>query len=221
MEAFGGFHTLQYDQTASFSSPLAFGAQVRWHRVRGICISSASQASVDLKVCFAVVDWQFAQSVYGWAGLQFQAWARGTLKNTSPSPQRIVLFTDQVLEFWINDQHIFGGDFYAFRRAPLVVTLDPGDNTINIRLIRDVRAMGAIQPPDIVTTLRAVPVAPDLSVAERTTVVSDLVGNRLPSPFASFVVRNQSDAWIVLGECLPAEVSVSPAFAVSSLNVSG
>lgn len=37
---------------------------------------------------------------------------------------------DHVIEFWIDDQSYFGGDLYAFRKAPLVLDLSPGEHKI-------------------------------------------------------------------------------------------
>lgn len=84
----------------------------------------------DLTVDFAGIDWPFLQSVYGWAALQYQAWTRGRLVVESESSRKIVLQMNHVLEFWIDDRSYFGGDFYAFRKAPLVLDLSPGEHKI-------------------------------------------------------------------------------------------
>ncbi|KAL9097818.1 MAG: hypothetical protein Q9165_000144 [Trypethelium subeluteriae] len=91
---------------------------------------------------FPDIDWKFQQAVFGWAALQYQAWARGEIKVRTKTRQTVALYTDKVLEFWVDDEHFFGGDYYGFRRSPVVLHLDPGTHQLDVRLIRDVRAMG-------------------------------------------------------------------------------
>ena len=102
-----------------------------WSSLRADELRTVSTSTIcDLTVSFPGIDWPFLQSVYGWAALQYQAWARGRLVVESEKPQKIVLHTDHVLEFWIDDRSYFGGDFYAFRNAPLVLDLFPGEHKI-------------------------------------------------------------------------------------------
>ena len=95
-----------------------------------------------INVAFPDVDWKSQQSVFGWAALQYQAWARGTIEVYAEAKQTIALYSEQVLEFWLDEEPFFGGDFYGLRRSPLVLHLDPGPHRLDIRLIRDLRAMG-------------------------------------------------------------------------------
>src|SRR5882672_7254041 len=135
LESLGGFHALQFKGSDRFASSLAVNAGVGWSPVATEPAASAMRASLQLDVNFPEIDWPFAQSVYGWAALQYQAWARGYIVNHRSTTRRVTLYTDHILELWINDDHFFGGDFYAFRRAPIVLTLDPGKNVVDIRLL--------------------------------------------------------------------------------------
>lgn len=144
------------------------------------------------------MDWDFDQKIYGWSALQLQAWARGELVNLAPSSQRIVLYTDAVLELWIGDQHLFGGDFYGFRKAPAVIDVPPGVTVVNVRLLRDVRSMGGTLPPELHALLRADIVHDAVEVAQDSMTIADVVDHRLTSPYASITVRNQGDHWIAI-----------------------
>jgi hypothetical protein len=86
-------------------------------------MSDATSANASLSVAYSNVDWDFLKVVYGWAAVQYQAWARGELHVGGNETQHLVLHTDTILEFWVDDQHYFGGDFYTYRKAPPVLHL--------------------------------------------------------------------------------------------------
>ncbi len=161
-----------------------------------------------LTIGFPGVDWPFLQSVYGWSALQYQAWARGSMTIRPGSPQSILLYTDNVLEFWVNEQHFFGGDFYAYRNAPLVLHLVPGAHKLDIRLLRDARLMGVNGDPKVSITLKAEGSDARLATMAEKILVSDAVNGILGSPFASMTIRNDGmDAVQILGV---ASTSVCP-----------
>lgn len=153
---------------------------------------------VELNIAFPVVDWAFQQSVYGWAAFQYQAFARGSITVTGHFSCRVALYTDHVLEFAVNDEPSFGGDFYGFRRAPLIVDLVPGKNKIELRLIRDVRSMGGVGPPSIPVRLGAQLCTAVLKVVEESAVLPDVINTKLITPYGSIIVRNETKEWIKL-----------------------
>ncbi|KAI9689335.1 MAG: hypothetical protein M1822_009986 [Bathelium mastoideum] len=141
LEYHGGFRSLEFDPEARFSSSLSPNGSVFWTNVNAE-FSRNQRAKTTISVAFPNVDWKFEQSVFGWAALQYQAWARGAIEVNAETRQTVALYTDRVLEFWIDGELFFGGDFYGLRRSPLVLHLDPGSHQLDIRLVRDVRAMG-------------------------------------------------------------------------------
>ena len=161
---------------------------------------SATTVEGALSVDFPKVDWPSLQSVYGWAALQYQAWARGYLNIATDSPQSILLFTDHLLEFFVDDTHYFGGDFYAYRRAPLVLHLKPGIHKLDIRLIQDVRAMGGIGEPKVNVKLKVEIANGGLAIVEQKLLISDMVNEKLASPFASVPIRNEGLDWVSIKE---------------------
>ena len=188
----GGIRAHPYNHATNYPSSLAPGGRVSWstHQLESSS-SRGDSAEASLMVNFPNIDWPFLQSVYGWAALQYQAWARGHLKIAANSTQSILLYTDNILEFWVDDEHYFGGDFYAYRRAPLVLQLDPGSHNVDIRLIRDVRVMGGIGEPKILIKLKAeISNGKQLLMGPKA-LIPDITNGVLVSPFASVPVCNQ------------------------------
>ncbi|KAL8712818.1 MAG: hypothetical protein Q9220_003026 [cf. Caloplaca sp. 1 TL-2023] len=182
LEYHGGFRSLSYDTSASYPSSLATTGAVGWSTCKSdIPHISSKYTAAKLLVKFENTDWKFLQSVYGWAALQYQAWARDVITVHGEVAQTVTLYTDQVLEFWIDDDPYFGGDFYAFRRAPLVVRLDPGDHRLDVRIIRDARAMGSIGEPTVNIQLEAQISEGGLNIVENSMILPDVVEGKLVS----------------------------------------
>ena len=188
----GGHRSPAYSHETKYPSSLAPSGQVSWstHRLESLSCSRGS-AEASLIVDFPNIDWPFLQSVYGWAALQYQAWARGYLTISSSSTHSILLYTDNVLEFWVDDDHYFGGDYYNYRRVPLVLHLDSGSHNIDIRLIRDLRVMGGTGEPKAPITLRAESSDGSLALMGQKAIIPDITNGVLASPFASLPVCNQ------------------------------
>ncbi|KAI9877754.1 MAG: hypothetical protein M1830_002919 [Pleopsidium flavum] len=214
LEDQGGFRALEYDAHAEFRSSLPSNGTVRWSRFQSKEVDSIGNASkASLTVSFPAVDWSFLQSVYGWAALQFQAWARGTITINADQTNSIVLYVDNVLEFWVDGKSYFGGDFYSYRRAPLILHLEPGHHRLDVRLIRDVRAMGGTGEPNIQVRIEAHVSSGGLTVVDDKLLFPDIVDGKLSSTLASVPVRNEGSRWI---QVLSVE-SVDDLFFVSML----
>ena len=145
LEQYGGFRNLTYDDHARYPSSLPFNATVSWSNIAAkISDPYAHRAAADISVDYPSIDWRLLQEVYGWAALQWQGWARGEIVVQRDDPAVVSLRLSNVLEYWIDDVQYFGGDFYGFHRASTILSLEPGIHKIDIRLVRDVRAMGGI-----------------------------------------------------------------------------
>ena len=204
LDFFGGFRKLEYEKHARYRSSIGTNGTVKWFLLEADAIEiNTSGASASLNLNFPQVSWATLQSVYGWAALQYQAWARGEIFVSADRAQTVIIYTDHVLEFWIDDSHYFGGDFYAFRRAPLVIILEPGSHRIDLRLVRDVRAMGGVGEPSINAKLDARLASGPLELAKDGILMADVVNGTLASEWASVIVRNSDSRAIeILGiEC--------------------
>ena len=157
--------------------------------------TSACRDCARIKVQFPEIDWASIQSVFGWSALQYQGWARGEVVVKGDGKHTVVLYTDNILEFWLDNVLHFGGDVYAFRKAPLVVHLDPGSHRIDLRLIRDLRAMGGIGRPEIDVEVEAQLSSDVLHVQVDKILLPELVNGRLTSKYASIPVRNNGQSW--------------------------
>ena len=188
----GGFRAPAYENEKQYLSSLAPDGRVSWstHQLESSS-SSGGVVEASIIIGFPNVDWPFLQSVYGWAALQYQAWARGHLIIAANSTQSILFYADNVLELWVDDDHYFGGDYYAYRRAPLVLHLNPGSHNIDIRLIRDVRVMGGVGEPKISIKLKAESSNGSLALLEHKALMPDIINGVLASSFASVPVCNQ------------------------------
>jgi len=194
LEYFGGFRNLTYDPKTTFRSSLPTNGTATWSTITDTSITAdSSSCSSSLKVSYANVDWAFLKEIYGWAAVQYQAWARGELDIGGKETQHIVLHTAGILEYWIDDEHYFGGDYYGFQRAPPVLHLEPGTHRIDLRLVRDVRAFGGILEPIIDVVLHVQQVSGDLELAKPGILMSDVIDGRLASPLASIAVRNTGE----------------------------
>ncbi|KAF2755095.1 hypothetical protein EJ05DRAFT_519810 [Pseudovirgaria hyperparasitica] len=191
LELYGGFRNISFNPESTFLSSLPLDGVARWSTLEAEHVQSNAQSSrVDLVVSFPGVQWDFLRTVYGWAAVQFQGWARGHITVTGVAAQSFVLYTDSVLEFWVDNEHFFGGDFYGFRKAPPVLWLEPGRHRLDVRLVRDVRAFGGIGEPIMAITLQIDKASGYLELGSNGIQISDLVGNTLAASIASITVRN-------------------------------
>lgn len=208
LEYLGGFRSLHYDPNLRYHSSLTSDGMVSWtSQQTNLSKSNPDVAIADLIVGFPEVDWDFMRSIYGWAAIQYQAWARGNLFVDADSPQTLLLYSDNVLEFWVDDQLHFGGDFYGYRIAPLVLHLEPGYHKVDVRLVRDVRAMGGIGEPSLCVRMEAqkanggVVVVGDL-------LLPDLVDGKLASHVGSVTIRSEENEWIEVWDIQSIDVSI-------------
>jgi hypothetical protein len=181
---------LKYDANAKFPSSLAPNATVSWSTTTARQSCDTSSAQIGLSIAFPDIDLDFLQRIYGWAALQYQGWARGFLHVKGEQPRTLTLATDNLLEFYLDGVHHFGGDYYAFRRAPIVLHLEPGDHIIDLRFIRDVRAMGGVGSPTIDIQLEATCSTKGLHIAADKALMPDMVTGHLASMLGSVQVRN-------------------------------
>lgn len=156
---------------------------------------------------YSNVDWEFLKSIYGWAAVQYQAWVRGELFVPGNTSQQVILHTDSILEYWIDDKHYFGGDFYSFRKAPPVLTLQPGAHRIDLRLVRDVRAFGGILEPSIDVVIEVKQASGTLEPSKPGILMADVVDGKLASRFGSVYLRNSGVEDIQIVRIRPSNTS--------------
>ncbi|KAK6399035.1 hypothetical protein LTR65_000593 [Meristemomyces frigidus] len=196
LELQGGFRALEYDDNASFKSSLASNGIVSWSSFTAKVSDPQTQyASAELSVSFPQVDWRSLQDVYGWAALQWQGWARSEIYVQSEGTKTLALNVEGILEYRIDDHHYFGGDFYSFGRAAVTLRLEPGVHRIDVRLVRDVRAMSGVGEPSVDITFKLEESYGTLVPAMPNVLVSDIVGDdngTLASPYASITFRNDA-----------------------------
>ncbi|KAI2361561.1 hypothetical protein LOY93_006091 [Ophidiomyces ophidiicola] len=186
LETRGGFRALRYDPEETFPSAIGKGGLCHWsksHAKELVASDECTKATLDLE--FPKIDWSFIRSVYGWSGLQHQAWARGILTVSGPDPVTAAVYGDGVIELRIDGELYFGGDFYSYRRAPLILELSQGDHTIELRLVYDIRSQGESDVPQIKVTLECTSIPQRLNVFPDSFLIADVVDGKLASPYGS------------------------------------
>jgi predicted esterase len=202
LEQYGGFRNLTYDDHAQYPSSLPFNATVSWSNITAKLNDPYSHlATADISVDYPNIDWRLLQEVYGWAALQWQGWARGEIIVQREDPAVISLEVTNILEYWIDDVQYFGGDFYGFHRAPAILHLEPGIHKFDIRLVRDVRAVGGITDnPSIDVKIEISDFIGDLLMGSEIMIADRLddEAGLLASEIASVVLQNaiHEEIWI-------------------------
>lgn len=186
-------------------------------------LHSSTTANASLSISYSNVDWSFLRAIYGWSSVQYQAWARGELTVGGKEIQSVILHTDAVLEYWVNDKHYFGGDYYGFRNAPPVLHLEPGHHRIDLRLARDVRAFGGIIEPTIDVVVNVAQVSGSLDLASPGILMSDVIDGKLATPHGSVTLRNSGTHDIeILGiQAVNVSTNVSALFPLVKLDLGG
>jgi hypothetical protein len=115
LETTGGFHILHFNEKNAFRSPLGSNGAVSGQKVASKPTKTHASSSFELTVR-SELDYP---SFGVWFVLQYQGWIRDNLEVRGASLRRVVLFPDNVFEIWVNNEHVFGGD-YTFRRPPIV-----------------------------------------------------------------------------------------------------
>ena len=202
LEQYGGFRNLTFDDHSRFPSSLPFNATTSWSNVTAkLGAPDEHLASAELSVQYGDVDWALLQQVYGWAALQWQGWARGEIVVQSEGPVTLALHSMNILELWVDDGQHFGGDFYGFGRAPVVLYLNSGAHRLDVRLVRDVRSMGGItKNPTVDVKLELQASHGDLQQSGEV-LISDRIeesAGLLAGNLGSVVLRNnrREDIWI-------------------------
>ncbi|WEW56329.1 hypothetical protein PRK78_001772 [Emydomyces testavorans] len=191
LEAHGGFRTMDYDPEATFPSALGEGGVCRWTTILAsdpIAVDGSAKAT--LQFGFPEINWSFLRSVYGWSGLQYQAWARGNVTVSGSSPVTTAIYADGILEFRIDGELYFGGDFYSYRRAPLMLELDTGIHTVELRLFYDIRALGGSAEPRINSSIEFKQISRQLHIDPTSILTADVVEGKLASSYATVNVQN-------------------------------
>ncbi|GAO46412.1 alpha/beta-hydrolase [Saitoella complicata NRRL Y-17804] len=189
----GGFHNLTYDSFDTFPSSL--NGTVGWRTFEAeVTEESGEGAQAKVEVVYEDIDWDGLTSAYGWAALQFSFWIRGTIHIEEEGRYRIHALN--VGEIWIDGKLYDGGDWYAYRRAPLILTLSPGEHRVEIRAINEIRIFGGRIPPKVEDVISVQRVAGGVVVEERGIVTPDVVEGRSAGEWVSVGVRNEGEEWV-------------------------
>ena len=212
LEYYGGFRSLDFSHHETFPSSLGSSGVVKWKRLSSSkTVRKSNSVTNDLVITWPEIEWEALKAIYGWAVLQYQAWIRGKLTLQAQDRTTVLLFVDHALELWLDGVSYFGGDFYGFRRTPLVLWLEPGEHRLDIRVVRDVRAMGGLGDPCFPMAITADISTVQLFVGTDTILIPELVeGHGFAGRAGSIPLRNQIDEWIEILSIETQEVRATP-----------
>lgn len=198
LEYYGGFRSLEFHEDAAYPSSLGLNGVVKWKRLKASTCTPVGESVIsNVTVAWPEVKWEYQRLVYGWASLQYQAWIRGTLTLHARDTKAIMLSVKNVLEYRLDGCSFFGGDFYGFNRAPVMMSLDPGEHRLDIRLVRDVRAMGGIGDPNISIIVEVKPSTDELYIETGKILVPEIIdGHSLAGQVGSVPIVNQMQDWV-------------------------
>lgn len=122
------------------------------------------------------------------------------------------------MEYIIDNDRSFGGDLFSFKRAPVVLHLEPGQHTLCIRLVRDVRALGATGAmPSVDVALVFQPVEEkQLLINDGAIIVPDVAHGKLAGAYASVPITNCCEDEITVTNVMSASVGLHQALGESS-----
>ena len=153
-----------------------------------------------LQISAPGIDFDALRSIYGWSSIQHQTWIRGELTLTAHQATAVSLTLDHVLEFWLDGRSYFGGDFYGYGRAPLIIVMNPGRYCLDVRALRDVRAMGGVGSVDFPIRIQAHISKDDvLFVDIGKVLLPEIVEGRAPAGLVGAIpVQNHCNQWLEL-----------------------
>lgn len=201
---YGGFQNLAHSTAPLFKSSLTTNGTVGWSTAQFKPTFSPGHGTMTISFNSSVVDWEFLRSIYGWSGIQYQAWARGALvvcpahKNV-PDAISVTLHISPTVEYFVNKKPYFGGDMFSYKRSPSVLHLKPGvPHTLDIRITHDIRAFGGAMPPALEIAIEADLATGGLLVEAERAIVPDVVGGKLAGKgWVSIPVRNERAAGLI------------------------
>ncbi|OZJ04129.1 hypothetical protein BZG36_02819 [Bifiguratus adelaidae] len=192
LEAYGGFHSLTYDEHDRYSSEFGPNGTIGWRRVY---MTNDHYATVE----YPEIDWAFVTEPSGWPAIQHQTWARATLSISRPTV--LVIQAYPVAMFSIDDKR-YSGDVYSYNTTRHVVRLSPGPHTISVRMVHETRIFGAKIPPRPGFGFWWEAMADDGSDIVRIlpsgTIIPNIVNGQLGGPLGRVTVLNtgKKDIWV-------------------------
>src|SRR5439155_11002301 len=105
-------------------------------------------------------------------------------------------------DFYIDGERLFG-DWYGYKSSWHVMYLEPGEHTINVRIVNEIRIFGGRLPPNVNfhCILRRLNILSDFGVKllDNTIVVPDLVNGNLTGEYMSIALLNTlENSWIIV-----------------------
>ncbi|KYR01215.1 hypothetical protein DLAC_02333 [Tieghemostelium lacteum] len=187
LEAYGGIFNIRIGDNSTYPSELGTGGRVGWTQVQ---TSAPGQFSITFD---DQIDWSFYQQVFGWTIWLYYGYAIGQFEITSPNSY--IIDCTGIRTYYIKSMQsgqIFElqGDFYGYGVGQQVIELPVGQYQIFYRIQSSVR----LNQSPVASFQCTMETAWDqLMVLPSETIMSDIVGGLLASPYASVTIINVSE----------------------------
>ena len=214
LEAYGGFRQLRFNSSQSFPSSLNRSVSFGKLTAQSTTIKNG-MTSRKIPVSFPAVDWTSVEKAFGWSGLQFQAWIRGTIHIGDGG--RYGIWIGNAVEFYLDGTYYDVGNLYdmdvtQFSRGGLFLDMAAGDHILEVRVVNDIRAFGGQLPPKVEVQVALRKVKDDLVVADYNShggwIVPTVINMTrkdsgrgdacIAGEWASLSLRNEGGEWIVI-----------------------
>ncbi|KAH6585596.1 hypothetical protein BASA50_001204 [Batrachochytrium salamandrivorans] len=187
LSAYGGFESLQYDESDKYPSELADSGWITWKRV-----STNADGSVG-PVEYPTVRWDFNQKTFGWAVLHHSTYFRGEITVKKAGPY-LVSFSN-VVSYKIGDRSFVGNIYGYSHSSDSALYLEAGKHMVYVSTSMDVRINGDSLPPKVVFTGEFKQVDVDgpthgVVAYPMDAILPEILDGHLVTPYASVALLN-------------------------------
>jgi len=190
LEAYGGIFSIPRADSTLYPSELGNGSLVGWINVQSTTTQSGGiTLSLDW---MTIVNWNFLQQIWGWNIWLWYAYAVGDF-NVPATGTYVVNCTGTTLVYYIQSTsnknliYEFNSDFYAYGTGQQVIDLSGGAYRLYVRMQSSTRLT---QSPQGFFTCTMSPSQSAVLILPSETLIPDVVGGNLASPYAAITVIN-------------------------------
>ncbi|KAF2071359.1 hypothetical protein CYY_007318 [Polysphondylium violaceum] len=193
LQAYGGIFNIPRADKTLYPSELGNASLVGW--VNAPSTTSASGGVTLSLDWMTIVNWSFLQQIWGWNIWLWYAYAVGDF-NVPTTGTYVVTCTGTTLVYYIQSSsnknliYEFSSDFYAYGTGQQIIDLNSGAYKLYVRMQSSTRLT---QSPVGFFTCTMSQTQTDILVLPTETLVSDVVGGNLASPFAAITVINSGN----------------------------
>ncbi|EGC31189.1 hypothetical protein DICPUDRAFT_40286 [Dictyostelium purpureum] len=196
LESYGGIFSIPIGDNTTYPSEFGHNGVVGWRQFNS---SIPGQLEIDWS---DTIDWSFYDTPFGWEIYLWYAYAVGDFQSTEGS--NYIVNCNSARTFYIQTLSSvpgtpsvikeFTGDFYSYGNGQNIVSLEAGQNyRFYVKMISSTR--DNLSPlGKFACQLTPVPIYQVITLIETESLVPDIVGTILASPYGSITVINSGNS---------------------------